>query len=275
MGHPALPHRRTDERSGTWRDEMKRDQIGVQLYSLREMAAKDFEGMLRTVAKMGYAGVEFAGFGGHSAEDVRAMLDTYGLKAFAAHVPLASFQDDIESVVGDMTTIGAEWAIVPSARPASASLEEFTATGSSFNEFASRLKEAGIRFGYHNHEFEFTTTAEDNATMFETLIRTTDPSLVFFELDLFWAAVGGYEPDQVLRQYPDRIKLVHLKDGKELERGKDLPFGEGAMDWGAILSAARDIGVEYYITEQDNPNPDDPVGDVETALRNAERRADG
>jgi sugar phosphate isomerase/epimerase len=117
-------------------------------------------------------------------------------------------------------------------------------------------------------------TADDGTTIFENLLAITDPELVSFELDLFWAAVGGYEPDQVMRQHADRISLVHLKDGSSLERGKDVPFGEGVLDWGAILSAARDIGVEYYITEQDNPNPENPVGDVETALRNAERRAD-
>lgn len=253
---------------------MNRDQIGVQLYTLREMAAKDFDATLGAVAKMGYAGVEFAGFHGHSAAEVRGMLDKYGLKAFSAHVPIDQFENDIESVVSDMQTVGAPWVVIPFVSPENRSPAFFADLGEKMNAWASRLKEAGIRLGYHNHDFEFTMTAEDGRTIFETLLSITDPDLVSFELDLFWAAVGGYEPDQVMRQYPDRITLVHLKDGKQLERGKDLPFGEGALDWGAILSAAREIGVEYYITEQDNPNPDDPAGDVETALRNAERVAD-
>lgn len=253
---------------------MKRDQIGVQLYTLREMAAKDFRATLREVATMGYAGVEFAGFHGHSAEDVRAMLDEFGLKAFSAHISIGEFDGDIEKVVSDLQTVGAPWGVVPFVSPDDRSPEFFASLGDKMNSYGSRFVEAGLKLGYHNHDFEFTMTAEDGRTIFDTLVSITDPALVSFELDLFWAAVGGYEPDGVMRQHPDRIKLVHLKDGKELARGKDLPFGEGALDWGAILSSAREIGVEYYITEQDNPNPENPLGDVETALRNAERRAD-
>lgn len=254
---------------------MKRDQIGVQLYTLREMAAKDLNATLREVATMGYAGVEFAGFHGHSAAEVRGMLDEYRLKAFSAHIPLAAFDGDIEQVVSDLQTIGAPWGVVPFVSPEDRSPAFFAELGDKMNSYGSRFQEAGLKLGYHNHDFEFTMTAEDGRTIFDTLVSITDPALVSFELDLFWAAVGGYEPDGVMRQHPDRIKLVHLKDGKELARDKDLPFGEGSLDWGAILSVAREIGVEYYITEQDNPNPENPLGDAETALRNAERRAEG
>jgi sugar phosphate isomerase/epimerase len=253
---------------------MKRDQIGVQLYTLREMAARDFNATLKEVAGMGYTGVEFAGFQGHSAADVRKMLDDYKLKAFSAHIPLQAFESDIEAVIKDLQVVGAPWGVIPFVSPEDRSPAFFTALGEKMNRFGSRFNEAGLKLGYHNHDFEFTMTTDEGHTIFDTLVDITDPALVSFELDLFWAAVGGYEPDGVMRQHPDRIKLVHLKDGKDLERGKDLPFGEGALDWGAILSAAREIGVEYYITEQDNPNPDNPLGDVETALRNAERRAD-
>jgi sugar phosphate isomerase/epimerase len=253
---------------------MKREQIGVQLYTLREMAAKDFDATLGSVAKMGYAGVEFAGFHGHSAKDVRAMLDKYGLKAFAAHISIDQFDGDIDGVISDLQTVGATWGIVPYVSPEDRSPDFFTALGEKMNGYGSRFADAGLRLGYHNHDFEFSMTTDAGKTIFETLLEITDPSLVSFELDLFWAAVGGYEPDQVMRQHPDRISLVHLKDGSELQSGKDVPFGEGVMDWGAILSAAREIGIEYYITEQDNPNPDNPIGDVEKALHNAERRAD-
>lgn len=253
---------------------MKRNQIGVQLYTLREMAARDFEATLATVAKIGYAGVEFAGFHGHSATDVRAMLDKYNLTAFSAHIGIDVFDNDIEKVVSDLQTVGAPWGVVPWVSPDDRSPAFFTELGAKMNAYGSRFADAGLKLGYHNHDFEFTMTTDGGKTIFETLIEITDPALVSFELDLFWAAVGGYEPDEVMLQYPDRVRLVHLKDGYELASGKDAPFGEGVMDWGAIFSAAREIGIEYYITEQDNPNPEDPVGDVETAYRNAERRAD-
>ncbi|HEV2072707.1 MAG TPA: hypothetical protein VGR29_03610, partial [Thermomicrobiales bacterium] len=96
----------------------------------------------------------------------------------------------------------------------------------------------------------------------------------FFELDAMWAAVGGYEPDEVIKSHADRIRLVHLKDASREDPRTDVPFGEGVLDWGAILSASRNAGVEYYITEQDRPNPDDVLGDVRTSLVNAEGMAE-
>lgn len=252
---------------------MKRDQIGVQMYTLREMAAKDLDATLGAVAKMGYPGVEFAGFHGHSAAAVRAMLDKYGLKAFSAHIPAAQFDGDIESVVRDLTTIGAPWGIVPWISPESRDETSMRELGLKMNAWASRLKDAGIMFGYHNHDFEFSETVGTGETLFDTLVQITDPELVSFELDAMWAAVGGYEPDEVIKANRDRIKLLHIKDASKQDPKKDVPFGEGVLDWGAILSAARGAGVEYYITEQDHPNPEDPAGDVETALRNAEGMA--
>ena len=250
---------------------MRREQIGVQLYTLRAQAARDLEGTLAAVARMGYAGVEFAGFHGHDATAVRAMLDRHGLQAFAAHVPTTQFEDDIERVVADLTTVGARWGVVPAAGVEDRNAEGMRRLGERMNGYARRLAEAGLRFAYHNHAFEFEGRNADSGTWFDTLLAATDPSLVFFELDAFWAAVGGYEPDQVIRTNRSRIRLVHLKDAARDDPRKDVPFGEGVLDWGAILSAAREAGVEYYITEQDNPNPADPAGDVATAYRNAER----
>lgn len=252
---------------------MKRDQIGVQLYTVREMAAKDLDATLAEIARIGYAGVEFAGFHGHTAEEVRAMLDAYGLRAFAAHIPATQFEGDIESVVNDLMTIGAPWGIVPWVSPEARNETSMRGLGLKMNAYASRLKDAGIKFGYHNHDFEFTEKVGTGETLFHTLINITDPDLVFFELDAMWASVGGYEPDEVIRSHAGRIRLVHLKDASREDSRKDVPFGEGVLDWGAILSAARSAGVEYYITEQDKPNPNDVLGDVRTSLRNAEGMA--
>lgn len=253
---------------------MKREEIGVQMYTLREMAASDLDATLGEVAKAGYAGVEFAGFYGHAAEDVRAMLDRYGLKAFAAHIPVTQFEGDIESVVNDLTAIGASWGIVPWVSPEARNESSMRDLGLKMNAYASRLSDADIKFGYHNHDFEFTEKVGTGETLFHTLLNVTDPELVFFELDAMWASVGGYEPDEVIRSHADRIRLLHLKDASKDDPRKDVPFGEGVLDWGAILSAARNAGVEYYITEQDKPNPDDVLGDVRTSLRNAEGMAE-
>jgi len=251
---------------------MNKDQIGIQLYTIREAAAKDFDAALGRVAEIGYTAVEFAGFQGLTAPTVKGLLDKHGLKAAAAHVPLTDFRDRLDGVVDDLGTIGAEWGIVPWVSPGDRSEEAMVAIANEFNGYAQRLQEAGIRFAYHNHDFEFSESTANGSSVFETMVGVTTPRIVYFELDAFWAAVGGFDPARVIADYADRIGLVHLKDAPEggVERGGDVPFGEGSLDWDGILAAARAAGVSWYITEQDNPNPDDPFGDVATALRNAQ-----
>lgn len=251
---------------------MRKDQIGIQLYTIREAAAADLDSALGRVAEVGYTAVEFAGFQGFTAPTVKGLLDKHGLKAAAAHVPLTAFQEDLDSVVDDLTTIEAEWGIVPWVSPGDRSEEAMVRIANEFDAYAERLQTAGIRFAYHNHDFEFSETTADGRTVFEKLVEITTPGLVSFELDAFWAAVGGFDPAKVIADHADRIGLVHLKDAPEggVERGKDVPFGEGTLDWTGILAAADAAGVSWYITEQDNPNPDDPFGDIATSLKNAE-----
>jgi sugar phosphate isomerase/epimerase len=254
---------------------MRKDQISIQLYTLRALAAEDLDATLAKVAAAGYPAVEFAGFQGNSAEDVRALLDKHGLKASSAHIPLQEFRQNIDKVATDLETLGASWGIVPWVAPEDRSPEALAAMAGEFDGYANRLAESGIKFGYHNHDFEFTTVGADGKTVFDTMLEVTSPGLVSFELDAFWAAVGGYDPAVLIQAHPDRIGLVHLKDGRkdDLKPGSDLPFGEGDLDWDAILTAARAANVAWYVTEQDNPSPDDPVADVTTAYRNAAARA--
>ena len=252
---------------------MRKDQIGIQLYTLRALAARDFDATLAEVAKAGYPGVEFAGFQGLSAAEVRGLLDKHGLKAFSAHIPIDQFRTDIDGVIADLQTIGAGWGIVPWIAPESRTPEAFARLGEEFNTFGTALQGAGLKFGYHNHNFEFEQKADSGKTIWESLISATEPGVVSFELDAFWAEVGGYDAAEVIRATPDRIRLIHLKDASREDPRKDVPFGKGVLDWGAILSAARDAGVEYYITEQDNPSEADPVGDVTVAYQNAEKAA--
>lgn len=250
---------------------MRKDQISIQLYTIRDILAKNLDGGLAQVADAGYQAVEFAGFHGHTATEVRALLDKHGLRASSAHIPLTDFQDRLNGVIEDLLTIGAGWGIVPWVAPADRSEDALKSMASQFDGFASRLQESGLKFGYHNHEFEFELKSADGQTLFDQMLAITTPGLVSFELDAFWAAVGGADPAQLIRDNPDRIALVHLKDGHagSTERGKDVPFGEGSLPWDGILAAARDAGVEWYVTEQDNPNPDNPIGDIATAYRNA------
>lgn len=245
------------------------DNIAIQLYTVRELAAEDFAGTLKTIADIGYKAVELAGFYGNSAEEIRAITDELGLKVASAHIPATDFEADLGKVVSDLQTLGADWGVIPWISPENRSESALRAYGEQFNQYADTLASGGIKFGYHNHDFEFMEKAENGSSLFDMLVQVTDPTKVMFELDAYWVSVGGLDPAEVLTQYSDRIKLVHLKDGfsNNLVRGGDVPFGEGDLDFGTFFAAADAAGVEYYITEQDTRV--DVVPEITKSFHNA------
>lgn len=242
---------------------MRADQISLQLYTVRERTARDMPGTLRRLAGMGYAAVEFAGFGGLPAPDLRAILDELGLRASGAHVPLDAWDSDPAAAVADMHAIGSDHAVVPIAPPERRADEgAVSRLAEDFNRWGELCRSEGLTFSYHNHDFEFARLGD--GTMWEVLVRETDPALVHFELDLYWVKYGGADPASVLRDVADRVSLVHLKDMAPDETRADLPVGEGTMPWPDLLRAADEAGVEWYVAEQDNPG--DAMRDVETSL---------
>ena len=241
---------------------MRRDQISLQLYTVRDHTTQDLPGTLRRLAQMGYPAVEFAGFGGLSAPDVRAVLDETGLRASGAHVPLEAWNQDPTAVVADMHAIGSSHAIVPFVPPEDRNEESTLRLAEDFNRWGGLCRSEGLTFSYHNHDFEFARIGE--TTMWDVLVRETDPALVHFELDLYWIKYGGADPETVLRDVGDRVSLVHLKDMAPDETLSDRPVGEGTMPWPGLIHAADEAGVEWFIAEQDNPR--DAMQDVGTSL---------
>lgn len=281
---------------------MKPEQLSVQMYTLRSITENDFEAALKAVADIGYKNVELAGLQGLSAAGFKEILDKYGLKAPSAHVPYQAFEENAQAVVDDYKLIGAEWIIVPappldrllasgefgwadlgnlSAHELSTlsgeelaakytlgeeNIKEFT---DNLSEWAKVVNDGGMQFGYHNHHFEYLFQTADGQSMYDYMLEN---SPIIFEIDAFWAEVGGKNAAEVINANPDRAALVHLKDAGERMPGKDVAFGEGILDWDAIIAAADAAGCEYYVVELDNPNPDDPVADVRTSYENAMAR---
>lgn len=246
---------------------MRKDQIGIQLYTVREVAKNDFLGTLSALAGMGYPAVEFAGLHGHSAEAVRAHLDSVGLRASSAHVPYARFVDELDSVVAEMKTLGCEFAIVPWIGPEiRGSVETARSFVASLQEIGKKVRDAGLRFGYHNHDFEFAPLAGSNGTtMWDLILTETDPSVVELELDVYWVAYGGADPAALVFAQPERYPLLHFKDmtGSGADR-KDAPIGTGTMDFTPLIATSA-ATTSWYIVEQDNPS--NPLADAETSLR--------
>ncbi len=242
--------------------------IAVQLYTVREPARDDFPGTLRKLAEGGARAVEFAGYGGMSIADLRALVGELGLRVSGAHLPLKALESRLKESLAEVIALGGEYVVVPWVP------EELRGNAAAARTLAADLcvwavaaRNAGLGFAYHHHDFEFSPLPDgDGDTLFDILVRETDSALVGFEIDVYWAARAGIDPAHLLRELQGRVPLIHLKDlGPEPDRA-DLPAGEGSLRWDEILPAATAAGARWWIVEQDNPN--DPVADALLAVRN-------
>jgi sugar phosphate isomerase/epimerase len=242
---------------------MRRDQISLQLYTVREETARDMPGTLRKISDIGYPAVEFAGYGGLDPRDLRSILDDLGLRTSGAHVPLDTWETSPETVLADMQALSCNHAVLPIAPPGRR-MDEASVAGlaEDLNHWGEQCRREGVIFSYHNHDFEFAPLGD--TTMWEVLVRETDPDFVGLELDLYWVKYAGTDPETVLRDVADRVSLVHLKDMAPDNTLSDLPVGEGTLPWPTLLEAADAAGAEWFIAEQDNPR--DALQDVRTSL---------
>jgi sugar phosphate isomerase/epimerase len=249
---------------------MRRDQISLQLYTVREETARDMPGTLRKISEIGYPAVEFAGYGGLTPQDLKTTLDDLNLRASGAHVPLDSWETNPETVLADMQTLDCAHAILPIVPPERRTDEASVARlAEDLNRWGEQCRREGIAFSYHNHDFEFAPLG--TTTMWDVLVRETDPEVVGLELDLYWVKYAGTDPETTLRNVAGRVSLVHLKDMAPDDTLSDLPVGEGTLPWAALLEAANAAGVEWYVAEQDNPR--DALEDVRTSLQHMRRLA--
>lgn len=183
-------------------------EYGIQMYSVRDVSQSDLREALRRVTELGYRYVEFAGFFGNSAEDVRAWLDEYGLICSGTHTKLDLVRPDaIEETIAYHKTIGCKNLIVPSAKwDTDADMDENIAV---LNAAQKKLAENGIALGYHNHSREFFPTPYGKIIENELIARTS----VELEIDTFWAFNAGLDPVVFLEAHKDRIRVIHIKDG--------------------------------------------------------------
>lgn len=248
--------------------------IGLQLYSVREDLARDYAGALKRVAAIGYREVEAAGFYNRSASDVKRMMSDAGLRCVSAHYSLADLLKSTDATIAYAKTLGLEYVICSapwSADPArlekypggswqgilhAMTLEDWKWNADQFNQLGCKMQEAGLKFGYHNHTMEF--RKEEGGTGYQVLLEDTDPRCVTLELDCGWAIAGGQDPAKILRRYPGRFAMLHLKDvkpapaGTEPDKRVSTEVGLGVVDFPALFEAARISGVRHYFIEQED-----------------------
>ena len=216
---------------------------GVQMYSLRTVAGADLKGALETVAKIGYKGVEFAGFFGNDAETVRSWVDGLGLEVYSTHTGVKELTPEtIEETIKYHKTLGNKLIIIPGF--SAKTREEFDAVIDTINYAQPILEKEGIKLSFHNHsrEFEVKPWGTTPHTEFE---KHTEMG---FEIDTFWAWNANTDPTLVMERLKDRISTIHLKDG--FKGGKGIPLGEGEAPVAAVREKAIEMGVNMVVESE-------------------------
>ena len=248
--------------------------IAIQLYSVRDDMAADFEGTLKKVKALGYDAVEFAGLYGKSAAEVKKMCEEIGLVPLSAHVPFIDMMNDL-SLLDGYAEIGCKFVVIPylteEYRPGN---EKFADVIEGAKVLGKKANELGMKLCYHNHDFEFVKV--DGEYALDILYKEVSADLLQTELDTCWVNVGGENPAEYLRKYAGRAEILHLKDfvgaksenmyaliGIDEDEKKETggkfefrPVGSGVQNFPAILAAAEESGVEWVVVEQDMPSMD-------------------
>lgn len=230
--------------------------LGLQLYSVRELLPKDFEGTLKKLSAAGYKEVEPAGYYDKSAADFRKAMDNAGLHAVSTHHPLDMFRAKADELIEYGHNLGLEYIVCPSpsrrdpnAKGEKMTLDDWHFTAEELNRLGEKVKAAGMTLGYHNHGPEF--LKQDGVVFYDELLRLTDPKLVCFELDCGWAGSAGLHPEEYLKKTPERFPLLHVKDMVKGSNGEfhSTVMGRGVIDYKPVLRAAT--GLKHYFIEQE------------------------
>ncbi|MEO5815019.1 MAG: sugar phosphate isomerase/epimerase [Gemmatimonadaceae bacterium] len=222
--------------------------IGIQLYTVRSLTEKDLEGTLARLAGIGYSEVEFAGYFGKTPEQIRAMLIANRLSSPSSHIPLPANDDAWSRALADARTIGHEWAVIPWLDPSQR--KDWGPFADRLNHLATMARAAGMRFAYHNHDFEF--AKEGSGTVMDLLLKNTDPALVDFEMDIYWVTKAGADPLDLIKRYPHRFPLMHAKDASAGARAI-VDVGKGTINFARIFQQERTSGMQHVYVENDNP----------------------
>lgn len=245
--------------------------IGLQLYTVRDKIQQDLKSTLEKVAAIGYNSVEAAGYNvtdgtfyGMAPKAFVDLLNSLGMPLNSSHTVFEL--DSADKVIGDAAAAGVKYIIYPYLSDQyRTNLDGWKATAEKFNKMGEIAKSHGIKFGYHNHSFEF-EKMEDQIP-FDLLLTQTDPSLVTFEMDTYWVTRGGYNPVDYFKKYPGRFELWHIKDMVKTDDMFFAPVGSGRMDFASIFAEKETSGMKYFFVEQDSFKELDPMESIEMSYK--------
>ena len=236
---------------------------GMVSYTYRNSFAKNVPATLDTIKGLGITDMEFSNLFGKTATDLRKLLDERGMKCSSFGVGYPDLQNKLSEVGNNAKTLGASYvrvAWVPHKGPFTLDLAKQTVAD--FNNFGKQLKDQfGLAFCYHNHGYEF--EKYEDGTLFDYIVQHTDPQYVSFELDILWTFFPGADPAALIKKYPKRFKLMHLKDLRKGVVGNlsggtpvenDVALGTGQLDLPAILKASQKSSIDHYYIEDESPS---------------------
>jgi sugar phosphate isomerase/epimerase len=243
--------------------------LGIQLWTVKDEAAKDLEGTLRQVYAAGFREIEFAGYYGKSPADLAKLMHDIGFTLVSTHFDAANISKNGDKIIADAKALGLKYVVCSSPgvspekeklswdeRMKSIDLGDWKWNADLFNKFGKQVSDAGMSFGYHNHSAEFKKF--DGKTAFDYLFETTDPKHVKMELDVGWVEVAQQDPVAILNKYKDRVIALHVKDvarrGADGKEPASVALGEGVVDWKKVIGTAKSHGTKAFFYEQELPH---------------------
>ncbi|AUD01902.1 sugar phosphate isomerase/epimerase family protein [Spirosoma pollinicola] len=233
---------------------------GMVSYTLRESFSKDVPGTLDKVKAWGITDIEFSGLFGKTAPELRALLDQRGLTCSSYGVSYDAIANKPDSILQNAKALGVKYIRIGSIpHKSAATLEMMQQAAEVFNRFGKQAHEQGVMFCYHNHGFEF--QPYENGTLFDYLVKQTNPEYVGYEMDVTWTYLPGQDPAALLMKYPKRFRLIHLKDVQKGVARNDkgsmaneecVVLGTGQIDWPSVLKAVNKSSIEHLYIEDES-----------------------
>jgi sugar phosphate isomerase/epimerase len=252
-----------------------RQPVGLQLYTLRQQAEADLPRTLQAIRDAGYDEIElYWSVYKHPAGELKRMISDHGLHAPSGHFDY----NGMETKLDYAHELGVANFICPMLpKDMWNSAEGFRSAGKKFNQWGEQVQKAGMKFGFHNHNYEFRKFGQK--TGLEILMAETDPKLVQLEMDCYWVTQAGADPVAMMERYKDRVRMLHIKDRKpgfatsqELNGAAQhfAEFGTGSINWAPIIEKAKAIGVKHFFVEQDAIEGD-PLKSVKISYEHARK----
>ncbi len=245
--------------------------IGLQLYTLRDTIGKDPKGVLQKVSTFGYKDLETYGYNngqifGLDFQEFCNYVKGLGMKVTSGHYGLNMIKGDTWiKAVEDAKKNGQKFMVVPYINePERKSIDDYKRICADLNKAGEVCNKHGIRFGYHNHAFEFEKL--DGQIPFDVMLKELDHKTVGMEMDIYWVVNAGHDPVKYFAQYPGRFEQWHIKDMDKADRNRNADIGTGSIDYKAIFAQAKLAGMKRWYVEQET-YPGEPIVSVEASAK--------